>query len=90
MTNLVQAEVDGESLTDNEIGAFFVLLSVAGNDTTRNTIAHSMRRLTEHPDQRAWLAEDHEGRTNSSRRSSSRTISAGAPRRGIVTVPSGR
>jgi cytochrome P450 len=62
MTNLVQAEVDGESLSDNEIGAFFVLLSVAGNDTTRNTIAHSMRRLTEHPDQRAWLAEDHEGR----------------------------
>ncbi|WP_433783781.1 cytochrome P450 [Actinomycetospora sp. CA-101289] len=62
MTNLVQAEVDGQSLTDNEIGAFFVLLSVAGNDTTRNTIAHSMRRLTEHPDQRAWLAEDVEGR----------------------------
>jgi cytochrome P450 len=63
MTNLVQAEVDGESLTDDEIGAFFVLLSVAGNDTTRNTIAHSMRRLTEHPDQRAWLAEDYAGRS---------------------------
>jgi len=62
MTNLVQAEVDGQSLTDDEIGAFFVLLSVAGNDTTRNTIAHSMRRLTEHPEQRAWLAEDVEGR----------------------------
>lgn len=62
MTNLVQAEVDGQSLTDAEIGAFFVLLSVAGNDTTRNTIAHSMRRLTEHPEQRAWLAEDVEGR----------------------------
>jgi cytochrome P450 len=62
MTNLVQAEVDGQRLTDAEIGAFFVLLSVAGNDTTRNTIAHSMRRLTEEPDQRAWLAEDLEGR----------------------------
>ncbi|MFC5142765.1 cytochrome P450 [Actinomycetospora rhizophila] len=62
MTNLVSAEVDGESLTDQEIGAFFVLLSVAGNDTTRNTIAHSMLRLTEHPDQRAWLAEDLDGR----------------------------
>ena len=62
MTNLVSAEVDGESLTDPEIGAFFVLLSVAGNDTTRNTIAHSMLRLTEHPDQRAWLAEDLDGR----------------------------
>jgi len=65
MTNLVQAEVDGESLTDPEIGAFFVLLSVAGNDTTRNTIAHSMRRLTEDPDQRAWLAEDLDGRMRS-------------------------
>ena len=62
MSNLVQAEVDGQRLTDAEIGAFFVLLSVAGNDTTRNTIAHSMRRLTEHPEQRAWLAEDVEGR----------------------------
>lgn len=62
MTNLVQAEVDGESLTDPEIGAFFVLLSVAGNDTTRNTIAHAMRQLTEHPDQRAWLTEDLDGR----------------------------
>ena len=36
MTNLVQAEVDGEQLTDEEIASFFVLLSVAGNDTTRN------------------------------------------------------
>ncbi len=62
MTNLVQAEVDGESLSDEEIGAFFVLLSVAGNDTTRNTIAHTMRRFTEHPDQRDWLREDYEGR----------------------------
>ena len=62
MTNLVQAEVDGQRLPDEEIGAFFVLLSVAGNDTTRNTIAHAMRRLTEHPEQRAWLAEDVEGR----------------------------
>jgi cytochrome P450 len=62
MSNLVQAEVDGQRLTDAEIGAFFVLLSVAGNDTTRNTIAHSMRRLTEHPEQRAWLSEDVEGR----------------------------
>jgi cytochrome P450 len=62
MTNLVQAEVDGQGLTDDEIGAFFVLLSVAGNDTTRNTIAHAMRGLTAAPDQRAWLAEDLEGR----------------------------
>jgi cytochrome P450 len=62
MTNLVQAEIDGEGLSDEEISAFFVLLSVAGNDTTRNTISHSMRALTEHPDQRAWLMSDFDNR----------------------------
>jgi cytochrome P450 len=62
MTNLVQAEVDGESLTDAEIGAFFVLLSVAGNDTTRNTIAHTSLALTRFPDQRRRLIEDLDGR----------------------------
>jgi cytochrome P450 len=62
MTNLVQAEVDGESLTDQEIGAFFVLLSVAGNDTTRNTIAHASVALTQFPDQRRRLIEDLDGR----------------------------
>jgi cytochrome P450 len=62
MTNLVQAEVDGESLTDEEIAAFFCLLSVAGNDTTRNTISATMRQLTLDRDQRALLVEDFEGR----------------------------
>lgn len=62
MTDLVQAEVDGERLTDDEICAFFVLLSVAGNDTTRNTISHGMKALCDHPDQRALLMEDFEGR----------------------------
>jgi cytochrome P450 len=52
MTGLVQAEIDGEKLTHAEIGAFFVLLSVAGNDTTRHTTSHAMRALTVHPDQR--------------------------------------
>ena len=42
MTGLVQAEVDGEKLTHDEIAAFFVLLSVAGNDTTRHTTSHAM------------------------------------------------
>jgi cytochrome P450 len=58
MTNLVQAEVDGQRLTDEEIAAFFVLLSVAGNDTTRNTISLSMKALCDFPDQRALLASD--------------------------------
>jgi len=58
MTALVQAEVDGERLTHAEIGAFFVLLSVAGNDTTRHTTSHALRALTVNPDQRALLWED--------------------------------
>ena len=62
MTALVQAEVDGERLTHAEIGAFFILLSVAGNDTTRHTTSQAMRALTVNPDQRAHLVEDLEGR----------------------------
>jgi cytochrome P450 len=62
MTALVQAEVDGERLTHAEIGAFFVLLSVAGNDTTRHTTSHAMRALTLNPGQRAWLAADPDAR----------------------------
>ncbi|WP_163800364.1 cytochrome P450 [Mycolicibacterium sediminis] len=59
---LVHAEVDGDRLTDAEVAAFFVLLSVAGNDTTRQTLSHSVRALTDFPDQRAWLAADFDGR----------------------------
>jgi cytochrome P450 len=58
MTALVQAEVDGERLTHAEIGAFFVLLSVAGNDTTRHTTSHALRALTLNPDQRTMLLDD--------------------------------
>ncbi len=61
MTGLVQAEVDGEKLTREEIAAFFVLLSVAGNDTTRHTTSHALRALTTHPDQKAKLLDDPEG-----------------------------
>lgn len=62
MTNLVDAEVDGEQLTDDEIAAFFVLISVAGNDTTRNTISITTRALQDFPDQKALLLEDFPGR----------------------------
>lgn len=62
MTGIVQAEVDGEKLTDNEIGAFFNLLAIAGNDTTRNTLSHTLLALSQFPDQRRLLLEDFDGR----------------------------
>jgi len=62
MTALVQAEIDGERLTHAEISAWFVLLSVAGNDTTRHTTSHAMRALTLYPDQRELLLEDLDAR----------------------------
>ncbi|MDQ6836264.1 MAG: cytochrome P450 [Actinomycetota bacterium] len=62
MTALVQAEVDSERLTHAEIAAFLVLLSVAGNDTSRHTTSHAMRALTTNPDQRRYLLDDLETR----------------------------
>ncbi|WP_445188385.1 cytochrome P450 [Pseudonocardia sp. Cha107L01] len=61
-TSLVQAEVDGERLTDHDIGAFFTLLSVAGTDTTKHTSAFTVKAMTEFPDQRDWLRADFDGR----------------------------
>ena len=58
MTNLVQAEVDGQRLSDQEIGAFMILMSVAGNDTTKQTTSLTVMALAENPEQRAWLVED--------------------------------
>src|SRR5207248_2401154 len=55
MSILVDAEIDGDRLTDTELNLFFVLLVVAGNETTRNLIAHAMLALIEHPDARAEL-----------------------------------
>jgi cytochrome P450 len=62
MTAMVQAEVDGERLTDDDISSIFALLIIAGNDTTRQSIAHGMKALTDFPEQRAWLMEDLDGR----------------------------
>ncbi|MBN3453941.1 cytochrome P450 [Mycolicibacterium sp.] len=59
---LVHAEVDGDRLSDAEVAAFFVLLAVAGNDTTRQATSHALKALTDHPDQRAWLMDDFDDR----------------------------
>ena len=55
---LLQAEVDGHTLSDTEFNLFFQLLAVAGNETTRNLISHGMLALIEHPDQRQKLMSD--------------------------------
>ena len=59
---LANANIDGEQLTPAELASFFVLLTVAGNETTRNAISHTLLLLTEHPDQRALLLADVDGR----------------------------
>jgi methyl-branched lipid omega-hydroxylase len=57
-TALVTAEVDGEKLSPAELASFFILLVVAGNETTRNAIAHGLDLLTKNPDQMArWQAD---------------------------------
>jgi cytochrome P450 len=50
---MMHAEVDGDRLTAQEFGSFFILLVVAGNETTRNAISHGMYQLTLRPDQRS-------------------------------------
>jgi cytochrome P450 len=59
---LATANVDGEALTPSELASFFILLVVAGNETTRNAISHALLLLTEHPDQRDLLLADFDGR----------------------------
>ena len=58
---LVNTNVDGEALTDTEVAAFFILLVVAGNETTRNAISHGLLAMTQYPDQRALWQEDPAG-----------------------------
>ena len=57
-STLMHAEVDGERLTLAEFASFFILLVVAGNETTRTAISHGMWALHNSPDQRALWASD--------------------------------
>jgi cytochrome P450 len=58
MSALLTAELDGERLTDNQLNEFFLLLAVAGNETTRNTLSHAILALSDHPEQRASVSRD--------------------------------
>lgn len=62
LSKYTHGEVDGRSLTPDEITQFFVTLSIAGHETTRNTTAHFVRLMDEHPDQKALLLEDLDAR----------------------------
>jgi cytochrome P450 len=62
LSNYANKDVDGERLSELDINMFFVTLSIAGHETTRNTTAHAIRLLSEYPDQRAVLMEDLAGR----------------------------
>ena len=59
---LSTANIDGEQLTSAELASFFILLVVAGNETTRNALSHALMLFTEFPEQRALLTGDLEGR----------------------------
>jgi cholest-4-en-3-one 26-monooxygenase len=58
MTALVEAELEGERLDNTELNLFFITLVVAGNETTRNLINHSMLALMQHPEQAERLRAD--------------------------------
>ncbi len=59
---LATANIDGEQLTPAELASFFILLVVAGNETTRTAISHALTLLTDYPAQRELLLADFEGR----------------------------
>ena len=51
VTKLIEADVDGQKLSDEEFGLFMITLTVAGNETTRNSITQGMMAFLDHPDQ---------------------------------------
>jgi cholest-4-en-3-one 26-monooxygenase len=58
ISKYVHGEVDGMRISEFELNNFFLMLSVAGNETTRNATSHFMRLMSEHPDQFELLKTD--------------------------------
>jgi cholest-4-en-3-one 26-monooxygenase len=58
VTTLVSADVEGEKLSELDFNSFFLLLAVAGNETTRTGTSQGVRLLAEHPEQRERLVRD--------------------------------
>ncbi|HMC40625.1 MAG TPA: cytochrome P450 [Acidimicrobiales bacterium] len=57
ITKLLEADIDGDQLSEMDFNLFFLLLAVAGNETTRNSISHGMNAFLENPDQYRMLVE---------------------------------
>ncbi|GCD89228.1 cytochrome P450 [Nocardioides sp. LS1] len=58
VTKLINADHEGRGLTDDEFGYFVIMLTVAGNETTRNAITHGMNAFLDNPDQwELWKRE---------------------------------
>jgi cholest-4-en-3-one 26-monooxygenase len=58
VSKLIHGQVDGDRLSEMDFNLFFLLLSVAGNETTRNAMSHGMAALLEHPEQYAAMVDD--------------------------------
>ncbi len=58
VSKLIHGEVDGERLSETDFDLFFLLLAVAGNETTRNALSHGLAALLDNPEQYAALVDD--------------------------------
>jgi cholest-4-en-3-one 26-monooxygenase len=58
ITALLNAEIDGDRLTEMDFNLFFLLIAVAGNETTRNSISHGIKAFCDFPEQYQLLVED--------------------------------
>jgi len=58
VTALLNADIDGDRLSEMDFNVFFLLLAVAGNETTRNALSHGVHALIDHPAQYRMLAKN--------------------------------